>query len=93
MRAAQKPLGNATYVASDSDKEWLQSVQKKLHTRSWKKPSRLRAAHLWRARCITKGARRVRRGARGDLPGATRARRRAPTLLLPIVSSRVHSAL
>ena len=35
MRAAQKPLGNATYVASDSDKEWLQSVQKKLHTRSW----------------------------------------------------------
>jgi len=44
-------------------------------------PSRFCAAHLWRARCITKGARRVRRGARGNLPGATWARRRAPTLL------------
>ena len=35
MSTAPKPLGKATYVASDSDKEWLQSVQRKLYTQSW----------------------------------------------------------
>ena len=35
MRADPTPLGKATYVASNSDKEWLQSVQRKLHTQSW----------------------------------------------------------
>jgi retron-type reverse transcriptase len=34
MRAATKPLGQATYVASQSDKDWIQDVQRKLHTRS-----------------------------------------------------------
>ena len=38
MRAVPKPPGKATYVASDSDKEWLRSVQKKLHSRSWDDP-------------------------------------------------------
>ena len=83
MRMAPKPLGKATYVASDSDKEWLQSVQRKLYTQSWgvAGPSLLREGHLRRARCTTKGARRVRWGACGDLPGVTRVRRRTPTLL------------
>jgi len=35
MRTAPKPLGKATYVASNSDKEWLQNEQRKLYTRSW----------------------------------------------------------
>lgn len=35
MRTAPKPLGKATYVAFDSDKEWLQNVQRKLYTQSW----------------------------------------------------------
>jgi RNA-directed DNA polymerase len=34
MRAGPKPLGKATYVAVDSDKEWLQNEQRKLYTRS-----------------------------------------------------------
>src|SRR5258706_10858646 len=38
MRAATKPLEKARYVAPHSDKEWLQNVQRKLHTRSRDKP-------------------------------------------------------
>ena len=34
MRTAARPLGKAMYVASQSDKDWLQSVQRKLYTRS-----------------------------------------------------------
>lgn len=34
MRAAMRPLGQAMYVALQSDKDWIQSVQQKLHTRS-----------------------------------------------------------
>jgi RNA-directed DNA polymerase len=34
MRTATRPLGKAMYVASQSDKDWLQSVQRKLYTRS-----------------------------------------------------------
>jgi len=34
MRTAARPLGKAVYVASQSDKDWLQSVQRKLYTRS-----------------------------------------------------------
>jgi RNA-directed DNA polymerase len=34
MRAATKPLGQATYVALQSDKDWIQSVQRALYTRS-----------------------------------------------------------
>jgi RNA-directed DNA polymerase len=34
MRAATKPLGQAMYVALQSDKDWIQDVQRKLHTRS-----------------------------------------------------------
>jgi len=33
MRTAARPLGKAMYVASQSDKDWLQSVQRKLYTR------------------------------------------------------------
>ncbi len=34
MRIAARPLGKAMYVASQSDKDWLQNVQRKLYTRS-----------------------------------------------------------
>ena len=34
MRTAARPLGKAMYVASQSDKDWLRSVQQKLYTRS-----------------------------------------------------------
>lgn len=57
------------YVASKSDKDWLLNEQRKLYRRSWVGCD-LPASrnHLWRARCVSKGARRVRRGALGDLP-------------------------
>src|SRR5262249_44638451 len=42
---------------------------------------KLREQHLWRARCIAKGARRVRKGAPGNRRGASLARRRAPPYL------------
>ena len=34
MRTAARPLGKAMYVASQFDEDWLQSVQRKLYTRS-----------------------------------------------------------
>jgi group II intron reverse transcriptase/maturase len=34
MSAASKPLGQAMYVALQSDKDWIQSVQRTLYTRS-----------------------------------------------------------
>lgn len=34
MRTAAWPLGKAMYVALQSDKDWIQSVQRKLYTRS-----------------------------------------------------------
>jgi RNA-directed DNA polymerase len=34
MRTTARPLGKAMYVASQSDKDWLQNVQRKLYTRS-----------------------------------------------------------
>jgi RNA-directed DNA polymerase len=34
MRAPTKPLEQAVYAASHSDKEWIQNEQRKLHTRS-----------------------------------------------------------
>ena len=64
---AGKPQGKAMYVASSSDKDWLLNVQRKLYARSWGKDTvskenrnQLTCQHLWRARCIAKGARRVR---------------------------------
>jgi hypothetical protein len=33
-----KPRKKATYVAPNSDKEWLLNVQRKLYTQSWEKP-------------------------------------------------------
>lgn len=38
MRAKPKPLGKAMYVASQSDSDWLQSVQRHLHARSRENP-------------------------------------------------------
>jgi RNA-directed DNA polymerase len=38
MRTASEPQGEAMYVASQSDKDWLLNVQKKLYTQSWAKP-------------------------------------------------------
>lgn len=38
MSTVPAPQGKAMYVASNSDKEWLLSVQRKLYTRSWKTP-------------------------------------------------------
>lgn len=34
MRAAARPPGKATYVALQSDKDWIRNVQRKLYTRS-----------------------------------------------------------
>src|SRR5688572_14100615 len=34
MRTASKPPGKATYVALQSDKDWIRNVQRKLYTRS-----------------------------------------------------------
>jgi RNA-directed DNA polymerase len=34
MRAAAKPPGKVTYVASQSDKDWIRNVQRTLYTRS-----------------------------------------------------------
>lgn len=36
MSTALNPLGKAMYVASTADRQWLQGVQRKLYTRSWK---------------------------------------------------------
>jgi hypothetical protein len=36
--------------------------------------------YRWRARCVSKGARRVRREAAGNSAGKTRGQRRSPTL-------------
>src|SRR5258708_2792903 len=82
MRTTSAPLRKAMYVASELDKSWLQSVQRRLYERSqdaasYNHPTSL--PHLWRARCRTKAARRVRKGALGNRPGENRARRRAPT--------------
>ena len=38
MSAFPKSQGKAMYVASNSDKEWLLSVQRKLYTQSWNNP-------------------------------------------------------
>src|ERR1700733_5127307 len=38
MNAAGEPLGKAMYVASEDDRLWLQSVQRKLYERSREKP-------------------------------------------------------
>ena len=38
MRTVPTPLGQAMYVASTADWQWLQSVQRKLYTRSWTEP-------------------------------------------------------
>jgi len=38
MSTALAPQGKAMYVASDSDKNWLLNVQRKLYTRSWENP-------------------------------------------------------
>jgi hypothetical protein len=66
MSAAKAPPGKAMYVAAQADVAWLRSEQQKLHARSHSSRE-----HLWRARCITKGARRVRKGAPGNLPAET----------------------
>jgi group II intron reverse transcriptase/maturase len=39
MSAAPKPQGKAMYVASQSDKDWLLNVQKKLYARSYENPN------------------------------------------------------
>jgi len=38
-RAAPRPQGKAMYVASQSDKDWLLNVQRKLYTRSQENPA------------------------------------------------------
>ena len=38
MNAAAEPQGQATYVASKADRQWLLSTQRKLHARSWSHP-------------------------------------------------------
>jgi len=57
------------YVATREDKDWLLIVQHKLYARSPKTTALIgtlvsaSCQHLWKARCVTKGARRVRREA------------------------------
>jgi len=38
MSTAPAPQGKATYVASQSEKDWLLSVQRKLYARSYENP-------------------------------------------------------
>src|SRR6185369_15275839 len=65
MRTTSEPLRKAMYVASQLARAGFRGkdvVRAKLEILS------ISRTHLWRARCITKGARRVRKGAPGNLP-------------------------
>jgi retron-type reverse transcriptase len=43
---AARPLGNAMYIATEDDRLWLQSMQRKLHARSREHPD-YKFAELW----------------------------------------------
>ena len=46
MSMAARPLGNAMYIATEDDRLWLQSVQRKLYARSREHPDYV-FAKLW----------------------------------------------
>src|SRR6185369_5631824 len=85
MRTTSEPLRKAMYVASQLARAGFRGkdvVRAKLEILS------ISRTHLWRARCITKGARRVRKGAPGNLPARAG---KAPGAYLTPQAARTHS--